>query len=155
MSRLAGILVLGGLCAIGLANYNNASTTSTTTVAESKAATETTNYEASNDNAAGVITALGCGTKYSDERAADIFAQRYKNKIMTASGTLVTNDNGKLGLKLLRSTQTFDLRVTLNDKDQSYNLQNGQRVTVRFLMTGHGGCFLPFFGKDGVIVGVS
>jgi hypothetical protein len=111
-----------------------------------------TNRNGATTSVADVVRDLGCNTKYSKEKAANVFDTKYKNKMMTAKGVLEVNDNGTLGLKLLNTTLTYDLQIYLSDKNQAYNVEKGQVVAVRFTMKRSGGCFLPFSGDHGVII---
>ena len=43
------------------------------------------------------------------------------------------------------------MRVKFRDKKAGYNLIEYQPLKVKFLMTGRGGCFLPFSGSEAVI----
>jgi hypothetical protein len=104
------------------------------------------------DSYATVAQETGCGHRHSDEKAEDIFRRSYKDKRMTATGTVEVNDNGTLGLKLLRKTLTYDVQVYLRNKSDGYNLRKGDQVTVSFVMRSTGGCFLPFSGDDGRIL---
>jgi hypothetical protein len=99
---------------------------------------------------AAVVAETGCGSKYSDEKKADLFA-KYKDKEFTVTGQVSSVSDGVLRIKVLPATLTFDLRVKLIDPKVGYDLEKGERVTVRFIMRNHGGCFLSFGGDEGVI----
>ena len=45
-----------------------------------------------------------------------------------------------------------DLSVDFADRNAGYNLVKDSTITVKFLMKNEGGCFLPFSGKEAVIV---
>lgn len=45
--------------------------------------------------------------------------------------------------------------MTLADENAAYNLEKGRVITVSFILTQHGGCFLPYGGTDGQLVAVS
>jgi hypothetical protein len=107
---------------------------------------------AQNSEFGRLLADTGCDSKYSDDKKADLFKTNYYNREMTISGEITNSDNGKIYLKLLRQTLTFDLTVNLRDPKAGYDLEKGQRVTVRFNLTRHGGCFLAYSGDNGVII---
>jgi hypothetical protein len=104
------------------------------------------------DSYATIAQEVGCGHRYSDEKAENIFRQYYQDKRITVTGTIEVNDNGTLGLKLLRKTLTYHVQVYLKNKSDGYNLRKGDQVTVSFVMRSTGGCFLPFGGDGGRII---
>jgi hypothetical protein len=99
-----------------------------------------------------MIAATGCKSKFSDEKKDDIFKSKYENKDMVVDGEIAEVDRGELDIKVLPSTLTFDLDVTLKDPKSTYDLQKGQSVTVRFIVRSAGGCILPYSGDEGVLV---
>ena len=94
----------------------------------------------------------GCASKYSDEKKADIFEAKYKDKQMTVNGVISKVSAGEVLIKVLRSTLTYDVGVTLTDPKSAYDLQKDQRITVRFTVRSAGGCILPFSGDQGVLM---
>lgn len=98
-----------------------------------------------------MIAEVGCNTRYSDEKAADIFASKYKGQRAVAKGEIVTLDKGKVYLKLLSETLSYDIYVELDDPKATYDLEKGQRISVEFTVDSHGGCFLPFSGNEGAV----
>jgi hypothetical protein len=124
----------------------------TPSVIRPAAAQEIRQREVASSSAVEMIQMLGCKSPYSEEKAADVFAQKFKGKLMTARGSVETNKDGTIGLKLLKNTFTYDVLVHLSDKSQSYNLEKGDVVTVKFVVKSHGGCFLSFSGEEGVIL---
>jgi hypothetical protein len=104
------------------------------------------------DSYATIAQEVGCGHRPSDEKAEDIFRQYYKDRRITVTGTIETNDNGTLGIKLLPRTLTHDVHVELAHKSDGYNLRKGDQVTVSFIMRGQGGCFLSFTGNGGKVL---
>jgi hypothetical protein len=98
-----------------------------------------------------MLAETGCKSKYSDEKKADLFASRYKGRSMTVFGEVVGSKDGKVEIKVLRDTLTWDLRVELADRDVAYNIEKGQRVEATFIVSYHGGCFLSFMGSNGVL----
>jgi hypothetical protein len=101
---------------------------------------------------AALVAETGCQSKYSDEKKADIFDAKYKDKEMTVTGEVATVGKGDLTIKILPTTLTFDLKVKLSDAKATYDLEKGQHVTVSFVMRSAGGCFLSYSGDQGVIV---
>jgi len=99
-----------------------------------------------------MVAETGCASDYSDDKKADIFNANYKGREMTATGQIATLSSEKLSLKVLPSTMTFDIQVKLRDPKAGYDLEKGQRVTVKFIVTYHGGCFLSYSGEQGEIV---
>ena len=98
-----------------------------------------------------VLNDTGCTSRYTEAKRADLF-EAMKGASLFASGEVAdVTDDGRVLLKVLRGTLSFDLSVTLADKRAGYDLEKGQRVMVTFTLTRHGGCFLPFGGKDGIV----
>jgi hypothetical protein len=99
-----------------------------------------------------MIADTGCNSKFSDEKKDDLFKSKYENKDMVVAGEIAELDRGKVDLKVLPSTFTFDLDVKLKDPKSTYDLQKHQTVTVRFIVRTAGGCILPYSGDHGVLV---
>ena len=98
-----------------------------------------------------MIGEIGCKTRYSEEKAADVFTNKYKGQRAVAEGVIVKLDKGKVYLKLLSATLSYDIDVELRDQKATYDMEKGQRIAVEFTVNGHGGCFLPFGGNDGTV----
>ncbi|MGF6332204.1 hypothetical protein ABH909_005082 [Pseudomonas sp. BS3782 TE3695] len=99
---------------------------------------------------AQVDAAVGCHSKYSDQKKEDIFARDYKNHWMEWKGRVVLVDSGDVSLDL-DGVGTQDLHVYFAEKSAGYNLTKGSPLKVTFLMTSAGGCFLPFGGEEAII----
>jgi hypothetical protein len=98
------------------------------------------------------IQETGCESHYSDEKKADLFAQKYQGREFVTTGTIETVESGHISLKVLPTTFTFDIQIEMADSKAAYDLEKGQRVTVRYTLTKAGGCILAYKGKNGVIV---
>lgn len=96
-------------------------------------------------------TAVGCKSTYSDQKKEDIFRTNYKDHWMTWSGEVVLLESDQASLNV-DGVGTQDLRVVFADEQAGYNLSKGSQLKVRFLMKSAGGCFLPFSGREAVIV---
>lgn len=99
-----------------------------------------------------MLTDTGCHSVNSDEKKADLFETKYKDKEMMVTGEANEVNRGEIGIRVLPSTLTFDVAVTLSDPQSTYDLQKGRRVTVRFVARTGGGCILPYSGDQGVLV---
>jgi hypothetical protein len=102
-------------------------------------------------NAAFQQMLVETGCKYSDEKKADLYDARWKGKQMTVVGEIATLSDGDVSVKVLRSTITFDIRVKMRNKRDTYDLEKGQRVMLTFNVSYHGGCLLSYSGDNGVI----
>ena len=58
----------------------------------------------------------------------------------------------ELSLKILPSTFTFDVTIKMRDAEATYDLEKGQCVTVKFVLTDAGGCILSYSGEQGIII---
>jgi hypothetical protein len=101
---------------------------------------------------AEMLSETGCESKYSDEKKADLFAANYKDRQMSVTGETKEIDHGEIDIRVLPSTLTFDISVTMADPKSTYDLQKGQRVTVQFIVRRAGGCILPYSGNQGMLV---
>jgi uncharacterized protein len=101
---------------------------------------------------AAVIAETGCQSRYSDEKKTDLFEAKYKDKEMIVTGQVAKVGGGDVLIKVLRSTITYDLGVTLSDPKSAYDLEKGRLVTVKFIMRSAGGCLLPYTGDHGVLL---
>jgi hypothetical protein len=99
-----------------------------------------------------MLSDTGCKSRFSDEKKADLFATQYRGRSMTVSGEITSLRNGSIGVKALSGTLTSDIDVKLRDVGAAYDLEKGQRITVSFTVSFHGGCFLSYSGDNGVIV---
>lgn len=113
---------------------------------------EPVSYPESSASYAEVDADVGCKSTYSSDKKADIFKSRYRDHWMTWSGTVELSSARDASLNI-DGKGLQDLVVDFADKNAGYNLQKGSRITVRFLMKHEGGCFLPFSGKEAIIVG--
>ena len=95
----------------------------------------------------------GCESKYSEQKRADLFAAQ-KGRQMTVTGEITGVQEARVLLRVLESTLTYDIGVTLADQNAAYNLEKGQRITVSFILTQHGGCILPYGGTQGQVIAV-
>lgn len=151
-STLSKILAFGWLALIILSmimapsteNISNTSTPQTVTKTQPATPISKATY-------AEVNNEVGCDSKYSDDKKEDIFSSKYKDHLMTWSGTveLVESDNVSLNLD---NFGTQDVKIDFKDKKAGYDLIKGNKITVQFIMKYAGGCFLPFTGTDGVII---
>jgi len=90
-----------------------------------------------------LVAETGCDSAYSEQKKADKFAP-FKNKAVIVTGEIAkVDDDGDIDLKMLSKTFTYDLRVTPKNRQDSYDLEKGEIVTVAFIMRRAGGCFLP------------
>jgi hypothetical protein len=93
----------------------------------------------------------GCQSRYSDDKKADIFAANYKDREMTVTGQVADVSGARVSIKILSSTLISDLRVRLSNPKAAYDLEKGQRITVRFIMRSAGGCIVDYEGDQGAI----
>mgnify|MGYP000082418379 CR=1 FL=1 len=93
---------------------------------------------------------VGCDSKYSDDKKDDIFKEKYEKRWMEWSGEVYTAYKEKISMQI-DGEGTQDLLVFFADEKSGYDLNEGDRVTVRFVMTYAGGCFLPYTGKHAIL----
>ena len=93
----------------------------------------------------------GCDSKNSVEKRADIFAAKYKGQPMTVTGLVAHVNKGTVQLKLLKGTAVSDITIEMADPASTYDLQQDTKATIAFTVYTHGGCFLNFSGRDGVL----
>jgi hypothetical protein len=98
------------------------------------------------------ISETGCDSRYSEDKKADIFEHKYQGQEFVTSGTVDRVKDGRLALRVLPSTLTSDIYITMSDENSIYNLEKGQRVTVKYTLTEAGGCIVDFQGDHGVLV---
>ncbi|GLT20433.1 hypothetical protein GCM10007938_42180 [Vibrio zhanjiangensis] len=93
-----------------------------------------------------------CGSKYSDAKIESLFKEKYDDKYVKWDGIVSEVDGDVLRLKMKPSTITYDVEIDMNNKDQLFDLEKDQTVTVQFKIVEKGGCFLPLVGRRGVLV---
>ena len=94
---------------------------------------------------------VGCTSTYSKQKKNDIWKKKYVDHWFEWTGVItITPEADEVALTVDFIPGT-DLRVKFKDKNAGYNLIEYQPLTVKFLMTGRGGCFLPFKGSEGLI----
>ena len=108
-------------------------------------------YPVNNDSFSTVDSEVGCYSKYSKNKTRSIFAKRYNNHWMTWKGTVVVAESNNVHLNL-NISPVQDLAVDFEKKGAGYDLEKGQIITVKFLMTSLGGCFMPFGGEQAIIL---
>ena len=108
-------------------------------------------YPVNNSSYTFTDNEVGCKSKYSSDKKKKVFNTSFKNHWMTWKGEVILPDSDSVALNV-DFFGTQDLSVKFKDKDAGYNLQEGQIITVRFLMKSRGGCFLPFSGKQAEIL---
>lgn len=94
----------------------------------------------------------GCSSKYSEEKKRSLFSEMYVNKQFTWIGKVVRSDQGNVWLNM-SDALIGDLIVTLSDKSQGDDLENGDMITIQLILDSSGGCFLPFKGENGIVLG--
>jgi hypothetical protein len=99
-----------------------------------------------------MLNETGCTSKYSDDKKAFLYQQNWRGREMIVIGEISNAEKGDVYVKVLSSTLTFDVIVTLNNPQATFDLEKGQRVTVKFQISAHGGCFLAFRGTNGVLL---
>ena len=108
---------------------------------------EVATYPVNNSPYSKVNNDVGCGSTYSKEKRKDIFDAKYKNHWMKWSGEILIVSSDKVSLNV-DNFGTQDLSVFFAKKGAGYNLREGQKITVKFLMKSTGGCYLPFGGTN-------
>jgi hypothetical protein len=98
-----------------------------------------------------MVAETGCQSKFSDEKKADLYASGYKGRSMTVTGVVGYIKDGRVGLKILPTTLTSDIDITLKDRSRTYDLEKDTAITVNFKVSFHGGCILSYSGDEGVI----
>lgn len=94
---------------------------------------------------------VGCESRYSSDKQDDLWAEKYKNHWMVWAGTVVLPERGSTSLNV-DGVGTQDLQVDFADEEFGYDLLEGQRLKVKFLMRTRGGCFLPYSGVQATVV---
>lgn len=94
---------------------------------------------------------VGCESAYIDDKKTDIFNKRYKNHWMTWTGKVIHADAESVSLDM-NGKGIHELQVAFADPKAGYDVLIGSTVRVRFVMEGHGGCYLPFSGEYAQIV---
>jgi hypothetical protein len=97
---------------------------------------------------ATIVKQTGCG---SNRDGAVIFDSRYKDRLMIAAGEIVDIHNGSIGLKLLPTTRTYDVRVKLGMTSEAERLRIGQHITISFMMRRPGTCWWGYIADEGHI----
>jgi hypothetical protein len=99
-----------------------------------------------------MLNETGCDSRYNDDKKAFVFDRDYRNREMTVVGEFVNASSGSIFVKVLPSTLTFDVSIRLRNTEDAFDLEKGQRVTVKFQVSSHGGCILSYRGVLGVLV---
>jgi hypothetical protein len=93
----------------------------------------------------------GCDSTYSDLKKASIAAPHIGNPAMLTAQISYISD-GKVGLKVNQNTLSYDALIAFADPQDTFNLQKGRTITVKFNFTEIGGCILPFTGDGATIL---
>lgn len=151
VTQVVGIVVFVGIVALFLMKPDapRTATSASTQTTSTASATTPKNYLKSDATYAELENEVGCKSKYSDAKKADIFNTRYKGREMIWLGEVVLADANTASLDI-NNQGTQDLSVTFKYKNAGYDLVKGQRLRVRFVMKSMGGCFLPFSGVEAV-----
>lgn len=95
----------------------------------------------------------GCGSKYSEQKQKDIFERDYKGLPFRFRGIVSSSDSHYVAIKFnQKRTRGANVRVKFFDPNAGYDLLEGDPITVEFIMTKAGGCYLSFRGNQGVII---
>lgn len=94
---------------------------------------------------------VGCSSNFSDDKKEDLFNSNYRNRWMEWQGEITLLEAGEMSLNV-DGKGTQDLSVKFDDPSAGYDLKKGSLVTVKFLMTSAGGCFLPFAGERARVI---
>jgi hypothetical protein len=78
-----------------------------------------------------MLNETGCDSRYNDDKKAFVFDRDYRNREMTVVGEFVNASSGSIFVKVLPSTLTFDVSIRLRNAEDAFDLEKGQRVTVK------------------------
>lgn len=99
-----------------------------------------------------MIVETGCKSKYSDGKRDNIWRERYELRQVVAQGIVDSVKGDQVGIRLQKDTLTADIMVRMRDKAAAYDLEKGNIIKLQFTVDSQGGCFLPFYGSDAVIL---
>lgn len=108
-------------------------------------------YLDSSASYAALDAQVGCSSNFSDDKKEDLFNSNYRNRWMEWQGEITLLEAGEMSLNV-DGKGTQDLSVKFDDPSAGYDQKKGSLVTVKFLMTRAGGCFLPFSGVRARVV---
>ena len=92
----------------------------------------------------------GCKSPYSDLKKADLAAP-FIGKPTLVTGAISYISDGRVGIIVDPRTTTYDVLITFDNAQDTYDLQKNNTVTVKFNLQDVGGCFLPFSGDHGQV----
>jgi hypothetical protein len=93
-----------------------------------------------------MVAETGCKSQYDDETKANLYTTNYENRTMTVTGEVTYIKGDNVGLKILPTTITNDILIMLADP---WTVIEGQHITVSFMVSSQGGCFLSYSGEYG------
>jgi hypothetical protein len=100
-----------------------------------------------------VDSQVGCESKFSKDKKADIFESHYRNHWMTWTGRVTRVDAGTAHLDFDDTKFSMsDLYMKFLDNNTGYNLKRDDVISVKFIMKEAGNCLFPFKGVNAIVL---
>lgn len=96
-----------------------------------------------------VDAVVGCTSRFSEERKADVFKESYKGYWLQWTGEIKHVDNESVAIAIGESST---LSVTFEQQGAGYELLKGDQLTLTFKLTGKGDCESSYTGSNAVII---
>jgi hypothetical protein len=100
-----------------------------------------------------VDRAVGCRSNLPQSEKEEAFRQQYENRWMNWDGEIVYVRAGQVGLRLRSTSDSYQLRISLDDRRASFRRALGDQARLRFVLRGRGDCRTPFEGDSGQFQG--
>lgn len=100
---------------------------------------------------ADVSHAVGCESRYIEEKKSDIFDNQYKNHWMVWEGKVIHAEPQSVSLDM-NGKGIHELQARFSNPNAGYDILVDSIIKVRFILRSQGGCFLPFTGDSASIV---
>jgi len=100
---------------------------------------------------ADVSNAVGCESRFIEEKKLDLFESQYRNHWMTWEGKVIHAESESVSLDM-NGKGIHELQAKFSNPNAGYDVLIDSTIKVRFILRSQGGCILPFTGDSASIV---
>lgn len=97
-----------------------------------------------------VDRAVGCSSRYIEEKKSDLFERQYKNHWMVWEGKVIHAESKSVSLDM-NGKGIHELQAKFANPGAGYDVLMDSIIKIRFILRSQGGCYLPFFGDSASI----
>jgi len=108
-------------------------------------------YPSSQSSYEDVSIAVGCESRFIEEKKKNLFESQYRDHWMTWEGKVIHAEPESVSLDM-NDKGIHELQAKFSNPNAGYDVLIDSTIKVRFILRSQGGCILPFTGDSASIV---